>query len=110
MPDENQHEAEDKAATDPTPPLSDPIKREHGSQVHLTGAARAAARGGLHGDIISNTIARDAAVGAGEAGDGMSVDGSTPDGHQPPDVVDGADQAKLGEPKHDEPEHGEPHN
>lgn len=78
------------------PGLTASTKSEHGGQVHLTGRARAAARGGLHGDIMSNTMARDAEVGANRAGDGMTPDGSTPDGSLPPDVVDGADQAVYG--------------
>lgn len=78
--------------------FSDPVKPERGAQNHLTGAARAAARGGLHGDITSNTIARDAAVARGEAADGSTPDGSTPDGRMQPDVVDGADQAQFSEP------------
>lgn len=83
-------------------PLSEPTKPEHGAQNHLTGDARAAARGALHGDIVSNTIARDAAVSRGEAGDGMTPDGSLPNGSQQPDVKDGTDQAKFG-PAADKP-------
>ncbi len=81
-----------------SPPTSDPAHQEHGAQVHLTGAARAAARGGLHGDITDNTTARDMAIKAGEAADGTTGDGSTPDGRLPPDVVDGADQQQHGDP------------
>ena len=79
-------------------PTPGSLKPEHGAQNHLTGEARAAARGGLHGDILSNTIARDAAVSRGEAADGLTVDGSTPDGRAQPDVADGADQATFGAP------------
>ena len=79
-------------------PSPEPVKQEHGAQNILTGAARAAARGGAGGDIISNTLIRDAAVGRGEAGDGMTPDGSTPDGRLPPDVMDGADKATFSEP------------
>lgn len=75
---------------------SDAGKNEHGAQVVLTGAARAAARGGLHGSIEENTMARDAAVGRGEAADGTTPDGSTPDGRLPPDVATGADQHRYG--------------
>lgn len=78
--------------------LTDPVKPEHGAQVVLSGRARAAARGGLHGDITSNTIARDAEVAAGNAADGTTVDGSTPDGRLPPDVATGADQPEYGPP------------
>lgn len=78
--------------------FSAPVKNEHGAQNVLTGRARAAARGGLHGDIVSNTIARNAEVGAGNAGDGTTPDGSTPDGRLPPDVATGADQAEFGPP------------
>jgi hypothetical protein len=76
--------------------FSDPIKPEHGAQVVLEGRARAAARGGLHGDITSNTIARDAEVAAGRAADGTTPDASTPDGRLPPDVATGADQPDYG--------------
>lgn len=101
-----EQSAEKPAITDPTAdqiadvkvPAPAPVHREHGAQVHLTGTARAAARGGLHGDIASNVLARDAAVAAGEAADGLTTDGSTPDGREQPDVIDGADQATLGEP------------
>lgn len=79
-------------------PTPEPVKNEHGAQVVLTGQARAAARGGLHGTIEANTAARDAAVGQGKAADGMTPDGSTPDGRLPPDVADGADQAEYSEP------------
>ena len=91
--------ADGSEVTIPTP---GPIKNEHGAQNHLTGDARAAARGALHGDIVSNTIARDAAVSRGEAGDGMTPDGSLPNGSQQPDVKDGTDQAKFG-PAADKP-------
>lgn len=79
-----------------SPALTPSVKNEHGAQVHLTGRARSAARGGLHGDILSNTLARDAEVGMNNAADGMTPDGSTPDGSLPPDVADGADQAVYG--------------
>lgn len=92
--------ADDKAAQEPgvSIPNPGPIKQEHGAQVVLQGEARAAARGGLHGDILSNTIARDAAVGRGEAADGTTPDGSTPDGRLPADTAQGADQPEFGPP------------
>lgn len=79
-------------------PTPGSIKSEHGAQNHLTGHARAAARGALHGDVVSNTIARDAAISRGEAADGFTVDGSTQDGRAQPDVADGSDQATFGAP------------
>jgi hypothetical protein len=78
--------------------FTDPVKPEHGAQVVLEGRARAAARGGLHGDIVSNTIARDAEVAAGRAADGLTPDGSTPDGRLPADVATGAEQPRFGPP------------
>lgn len=36
-----------------------------GAQVVLTGDAQTAARGGTHGDILANTVARDAAIAEG---------------------------------------------
>ena len=50
------------AEPDPTPGLAPP---GIGAQVVLTGDAQAAARGGTHGDIVSNTVARDEAIAAG---------------------------------------------
>lgn len=79
-------------------PVPRKVKPEHGAQNHLTGVARAAARGGLHGSIASNTLARDAAAAKGEAADGSTPDGSTIDGREQPDVIDGADQATFSEP------------
>jgi hypothetical protein len=50
------------AEPSPTPGLAPPGQ---GAQVVLTGDAQAAARGGTHGDILANTIARDAAIEGG---------------------------------------------
>lgn len=92
--------ADETPAVDPAnlPPPHKSHHAEHGAQVVLSGDARAAARGALAGDIVGNTIARDAAVGRGEAADGTTPDGSTPDGRLPPDVKDGADQPAYGAP------------
>jgi hypothetical protein len=43
-----------------------------GAQVVLTGAAKEAARGGTHGDVTANTMARDQAIA-----DGHVVEGTT---------------------------------
>lgn len=67
--------------------ITTPVKGEHGAQVVLDGIARTAARGGAAGDIMGNTVIRDAAIAAGQAADGTTPDGSTPDGRLPPDVV-----------------------
>jgi len=94
----------DADALDPTanpdgsPTPHGTFRQEHGAQVHLTGLARAAARGGVYGDVVANTMARDAEVAAGRAADGSTPDGSTPDGRLPPDVLGGADVAVYGEP------------
>lgn len=50
------------AEPEPTPGIA-PLGL--GAQVVLTGDAQAAARGGSHGDILANTVARDAAIAAG---------------------------------------------
>lgn len=47
------------AAADPAPP---PPAAAPGGTVVLSGAAQAAARGELHGDLVKNTEARDAAL------------------------------------------------
>lgn len=43
-----------------------------GAQVILTGDAQAAARGGLHGTVVENTAARDAAIDAGHVAKGTT--------------------------------------
>jgi hypothetical protein len=50
------------AEPEPTPGIA-PLGM--GAQVVLTGDAQAAARGGTHGDIVANTVARDAAIAGG---------------------------------------------
>jgi hypothetical protein len=45
-----------------------------GAQVVLTGDAQAAARGGTHDDIQSNTVARDAAIAGGHVAEGATAD------------------------------------
>lgn len=50
------------AEPEPTPGIA-PLGQ--GAQVVLTGDAQAAARGGTHGDIVSNTVARDEAIVSG---------------------------------------------
>jgi hypothetical protein len=65
-----------------TPGLAPPGQ---GAQVVLTGDAQDAARGGTHGDIVANTIARDAAIVAGHiepataAAAADAISGSAPD-------------------------------
>lgn len=44
-----------------------------GAQVVLTGDAQAAARGGVHGEISANTMARDAAISAGHVAEGTTA-------------------------------------
>ena len=80
-------------------PTPGSVKPEHGDQVRLTGEARAAARGALHGDILSNTIARDAAVSRGDALDGQTIEsGEHAPGDQlpvpKPDTADAVTQTK----------------
>jgi len=69
------HAAEPAAAsgTEPeaTPGLSPPGQ---GAQVILTGDAQDAARGGPHGDIVSNTVARDAAIAEGHVAPGTTAE------------------------------------
>ncbi len=90
----NSARADDKML----PPKNMDRRQEHGAQVHLTGKARAAARGAVHGTITENVHEYNAAVQRGEAADGTTPDGSTPDGRLPPDTLEGADQAVYGEP------------
>jgi hypothetical protein len=62
-----------------------------GAQVVLTGDAQKAARGGMHGSIEANTIARDAAIVAGHV-----VSGTTAAAVE--DATKGAPVDKDGEP------------
>jgi hypothetical protein len=54
----------------PTPGLAPPGQ---GAQFTLTGDAQAAARGGLHGDMLLNVAARDAAILAGHVAPGATA-------------------------------------
>jgi hypothetical protein len=54
---------------EPTPGLAPPGQ---GAQVTLTGDAQAAARGGLHSDMLRNIAARDAAILAGHVAPGAT--------------------------------------
>ena len=65
--------------------VSAPVKQEHGAQVHLTGEARAAARGGLAGDLMGNTLAKTALEADGAVADGGTPDGTTRTGEPQPD-------------------------
>lgn len=58
-----------------------------GAQVRLTGEAQMAARGGMGGDIIENTLAKKALEADGTVADGSTPDGSTLTGKPAPDVV-----------------------
>ena len=92
-------EQESKEITTPAEmEVSPPVKSEHGAQVILKGAPRAAARGGASGDMGGNMAVQHQAIGAGDAADGTTPDASTVDGRLPPDVMDGADQPAYSDP------------
>lgn len=61
MSDEPEHAPEPEQIPEPVAPF-----KPQGAQNVLTGAAQAAARGELHGEIHQNVAARDAAVVASE--------------------------------------------
>jgi hypothetical protein len=58
------------AATEVPPGMAPPGQ---GAQVVLTGDAQAAARGGVHGEIAENTMARDQAILAGHVVEGTTA-------------------------------------
>lgn len=63
-----------------------------GAQVVLTGDAVAAARGGTHGEIADNTMARDAAIAAGHVETGTTAEAAAAatTAKALPDAEDGA--------------------
>lgn len=64
-----------------------PGNPSRGAQVVLAGEAQTAARGGVGGDIETNTLHKRALEARGEQADGSTPDGSTLTGEPPPDVV-----------------------
>jgi hypothetical protein len=62
-----------------------PEHAEHGAQVVLTGEARAAARGGLHGSQQENVDAKRKLEIEGEVADGHSADGTSVTGKRQAD-------------------------
>ena len=67
--------------------VSGPRTATRGAQVRLTGDAQEAARGGMGGDIVDNTLAKRTMEADGAVPDGLSPDGSTVTGAPPPDEV-----------------------
>jgi hypothetical protein len=66
-------------------PELNPEKQEHGAQVVLTGAARAAARGGLADSQPANVDAKRKLEISGEVADGFSADGTSVTGKRQAD-------------------------
>lgn len=64
-----------------------PGNPSRGAQVVVTGEAQTAARGGVGGDIETNTLHKRALEARGDQADGSTADGSTLTGEPPPDVV-----------------------
>lgn len=67
--------------------IEGPVRDTRGAQVHLTGEAVVAARGGYGTSIEENTIVRDALIADGTVASGLRVDGKTETGKPAADPV-----------------------
>lgn len=67
--------------------IEGPVRDTRGAQVHLTGEAVVAARGGYGDSIETNTIVRDALIADGTVASGLTTDGKTDTGAPAADPV-----------------------